>query len=229
MTKSVLSLVLALCAALQPGLAAAADAAAPPKTAALPADYRVSAGDVVSIVVFPVDEYSREVTVQPDGMIELPLLGGVLIKGLTAKELQLLLEQKYSKFVAGPKVTATVRRFSGRRVAIIGEVKSGGYYEYRDGLRVLELVSMAGGLTDMAKASRTKVLRQTEGKLESFELDVADILEGKTDRNPQLSPGDTIYVPKGRITRNAIWVNQNILPWLSLATLISSLVIVTQQ
>lgn len=187
--------------------------------------YRMGAGDVVSITVYPVDEYSRETTVQPDGMIELSLLGAVLVKGLTSRELQLLLEQKYTKFVANPKVTVSVRRFSGRRVAIIGEIRSPGYYEYRDGMKLLELVSLAGGLTDLAKPTKTRILRMGDPNAPSFIVDVQAILNGETSRNPLMASGDTVYVPKGRITRNALWVNANILPWLSLMTLISSVIL----
>jgi polysaccharide biosynthesis/export protein len=231
MNRRLLPAVLSLLIAFQPAFLSAAEASKPGPNEAPSkplAEYKISAGDVVSIVVYPVDEYSKEVTVQPDGAVELSLLGAILVKGLTAHELQTLLEQKYSRFVANPKVTVNVRRFSGRRVAIIGEIRNPGYYEYRDGLRMLELVAMAGGLTDQAKANHAKVLRQTETSLEHYEINIAKILEGKTDRNPAVNPGDTIYVPKGRITRNAIWVNTNILPWLSLATLISSLVLVVK-
>jgi polysaccharide export outer membrane protein len=187
--------------------------------------YRMGAGDVVSITVFPVDEYSRETTVQPDGMIELSLIGGVLVKGLTSKELQLLLEQKYVKFVSNPKVSVSVRRFSGRRVAIIGEIRSPGYYEYRDGMKLLELVSLAGGLTDLAKPTKVRILRMGDPNTPSFLVDVQAILDGETSRNPLMASGDTVYIPKGKNTKNVMWINANILPWLSLMTLISSVIL----
>lgn len=191
------------------------------------ASVTISAGDVVAITVFPVEEYSKEVTVQPDGMIELPLIGAILAKGLTAKELQRLLESKYVRFVANPKVTVNVRRFSGRRVAIIGEVHAAGYYEYRDGMRILELVSLAGGLGDNAKASKTRILRQETGG-SRVTVDLGAVLEGQADQNVALSPGDTIFVPKGRNTKNVMWMTANVLPWLSLMTLISSMILIAK-
>ncbi len=187
----------------------------------------ISAGDVVAITVFPVEEYSKEVTVQPDGMIELPLIGAILVKGLTAKELQRLLESKYVRFVANPKVTVNIRRFSGRRVAILGEVHTAGYFEYRDGMKILELVSLAGGLGDNAKGSKTRILRsETGGGVMSVDLNA--VLQGNSDQNVALSPGDTIYVPKGRNTKSVMWMTANILPWLSLMTLISSMVLIAK-
>ena len=221
--------VLIVESSILPALAQPREAVSVASTAATPgpeaATYQISAGDVVSINVFPVDEYSREVTVQPDGKIELPLIGGLLVKGLTAKELQALLESKFARFVAGPKVTVNVRHFSGRRVAIIGEVRGAGYYEYRDGMKLLELLSMAGGLSDFAKASKTRILRTGGAVPESIGVNLAQVLDGRLERNPPMAPGDIVVVPKGRITQNVIWINTNILPWISMMTLVSSVIL----
>lgn len=210
-------------------LAAAAKAQDPVSVGDDTKTYRVSAGDVVQISIFPVDEYSREVTVQPDGMVELALIGAVLVKGLTAHEIELLLAQKYARFVAEPKVTVNVRRFSGRRVAIIGEVHSPGYYEYRDGMRILELIATAGGLTDLATPSSTRIFRLGGATPEVVPVNVRALFNGKLERNVLLAPGDTILLPKSTLTRNTIWINANILPWLTLMTLVSSTVILIKQ
>ncbi|MBI3550318.1 MAG: polysaccharide biosynthesis/export family protein [Elusimicrobia bacterium] len=193
-------------------------------------DARINPGDVVSIAVFPAEEYSREVTVQPDGKVELSLIGSLLVKGLTARELQDLLIEKYSKYVAKPQVTVNVRKFSGRRVAIIGEVHTPGYYEYRDGMRLLEVVALAGGLGDNAKANKIQILRYgLNGANGSFVANLKPVLEGDLSRDAELAPGDTIYVPKGKVTISAQWTNTNILPWLSLLTLIASMIILVDQ
>ncbi|MFA6317931.1 MAG: polysaccharide biosynthesis/export family protein [Elusimicrobiota bacterium] len=226
-----LVLVLALTAASLPvaGPCGAQSAAAEAMGSSDPeAVVPVGPGDVVSIVVFPVTEYSREVTVQPDGKIELPLIGAFLVKGMNSKEIQSLLESRYAKFVAGPKITVNVRRFTGRRVAILGQVGAPGYYEYRDGMKLLELVSLAGGVRDLAKPSKTVILRQAEGQPRVVAVNLAAILRGELDRNVELLPGDTIDVPKAGYTRSAEWMTVNILPWLSLAGLAATLMLLSQ-
>lgn len=192
-----------------------------------PKTYRIGSGDAVSIVVFPVTEYSKETTVGPDGNIELQLLGLIPVKGLNALELQSYLEERYRRFVSNPKITVNVRRFVGRRVAILGEIKTGGYFEYREGLKILDLLSMAGGLTDIAKPSKTKIIRQGEDK--PVRVNLRAVLAGDPKANITLAPGDTVFVPKGRLVQNTQWVNSNILPWATFFSLIASIVILNKQ
>ncbi|HAH07116.1 MAG TPA: hypothetical protein DCM05_11455 [Elusimicrobia bacterium] len=217
-----------LISSLQPAAYAAEAAKGAAPLAKLEAVYPVGVGDVVSINVFPVEEYSREVTVQPDGKIELPLVGSLPVKGLNAREIQTLLESGFSKFVANPKITVNVRRFAGRRVAIIGQINSPGYYEFRDGLNLLELVSMAGGPKDMAKPSQTTILRQGGREAEAVQVNLAAVLRGDPDRNLQLKPGDIVYIPKSSFTRSAEWMTMNVLPWATLAGLIATLVVISR-
>ncbi|MBI5242268.1 MAG: polysaccharide biosynthesis/export family protein [Elusimicrobia bacterium] len=202
---------------------------APARVADLEAAYPVGAGDVVSINVFPVEEYSRELTVQPDGKIELPLIGAVQVKGLTGREIQAMLESGFSRFVANPKVTVNVRRFAGRRVAIIGEVGAPGYYEYRDEMSLLELVSTAGGPKSLAKPSKTVILRQEKDGPGAYKVNLAAVLRGEAGRNVQLQPGDVVYIPKAAYTQGAEWLTVNILPWISVAALVTSIVVVARQ
>ena len=231
-----LAVALAVFSALGPWgpvVARAAEGAKPPALGTDRPEDRINPvgpGDVVAIQVYPVEEYSREVTVQPDGKIELPLIGSLLVKGLTAREIAELLEARYARFVANPKVTVNIRRFSGRRVAILGEVRTPGFYEYRDGMRILEVLSLAGGLTDLAKPSATRVIRPSASgaELETIGLNLDAILRGKDRRNPVVMQGDTIFVPKGKMTQRAQWVNTNILPWITIITLMSSLAILAK-
>ncbi|MBI4677724.1 MAG: polysaccharide biosynthesis/export family protein [Elusimicrobia bacterium] len=188
----------------------------------------VGPGDVVSIGVFPVQEYSREVTVQPDGKVELPLIGALQIKGMNSRDIQTLLEAKYARFVANPKITVNIRRYSGRRVAIIGQISSPGYYEFRDGMKLLELVSLAGGPRDLAKPSKTVLLRQAGGRPQALDVNLAAVLRGEFDRNLELMPGDTVVIPKAAYTKSAEWMAINVLPWLALSASLATLVVLAK-
>lgn len=188
---------------------------------------RITPGDVVAITVYPAEEYNREVTVQPDGRIELALIGSLMVKDLTARELQDLLEVRYSKYVDNPRVTIAIRHFAGRRVAIFGEVHSSGFFEYRDGMKLLELIAMAGGFTDNARTTRIGILRAGAPEGTTFNFQV--VLDGELSRDLPLQPGDTIYVPKTPVNKKATWMTNNILPWLSLAALCASLALLAKQ
>lgn len=74
-------------------------------------EYFVSPGDLLEISVFPDEEFSREVIVQLDGNISLPLIGNILVTGLTGEKLSKILIRKLSLYTVNPQISISVRRF----------------------------------------------------------------------------------------------------------------------
>jgi polysaccharide export outer membrane protein len=184
--------------------------------------YYISAGDIINISVFPAEEFSREVTVQPDGTMEIPLLGSIKVQGLNVQDLQNILIAKFSKYVSNPQITVNVRKFAAHKVAIIGQIHSPGYYEYREGLRLLDLVAQAGGLGEYAKTSKVRIFRQTkepDGKIKEVLVyaELGKALKGDCEKNLILQSGDIVYVPKTRFSTTSKWLTEHFIP---LATLI---------
>lgn len=189
----------------------------------------ISAGDTLSITVFPVEEYSKEVTVAPDGRIEMALIGSVLVKGLSNDEIQDILQKKYARYIANPKIAVNVKHFSGRRVAVIGDVRSPGYFEYRDGMKMLEVIALSNGFNDTASISKIWVLRQdANGRNKSVRINYKKVLRGDPNRDPFLEPGDTVYVPKQSLAMTSSWLNTNVLPWAFLVSTILTAVLAEQ-
>jgi polysaccharide export outer membrane protein len=105
------------------------------------------------------------------------------------------------------------------RIAVLGDVRNPGYYDYRDNLHLVELISLAGGFTDTAELKKVRILHASgvnEQKAQNVNL--KEILSGKT-KDFAVQNGDTVYVPKGNIA-NANWFITNILPWVSLVSLV---------
>ncbi|PIS47584.1 MAG: hypothetical protein COT17_02690 [Elusimicrobia bacterium CG08_land_8_20_14_0_20_51_18] len=195
-------------------------------------DYYISAGDVISMNVFPAEEFSKEVTVQPDGSIEIPLLGSVKVSGMKVSELEKLLTARFSKYVSNPTITVNVRKFSSYRVAVIGQVQRTGYHEYNEGMKILDLIALAGGLNDYANTSDVRVFRKTKDaggtvKEDSFEINLAEVMGGRLDKNIPLVSGDIVYIPKRRFTTASKWVTDHLLPWTMLATFAITIGIIT--
>lgn len=186
-------------------------------------DYFIEAGDVINISVMPAEEFSKEVTVQPDGTIEIPLLGSIKAQGLKADELQKVLTAKFSKYVSNPTITVNVRKFSSSRVAAIGQVNQPGYYEFREGMRLLDLVAQAGGPQDWAKTSQVRIYRRVKGEGGSsteqlIKADLESVLEGDMEKNIGLASGDIVYIPRRNYSKAARWISDNFLPWATLFT-----------
>jgi polysaccharide export outer membrane protein len=82
-------------------------------------------------------------------------------------------------------------------VSVIGQVKSPGKYNLRKDMTALDAIAIAGGLTDMAAANETKVIRKTRETEEMIRVPINNILRsGDRSRDVILQPGDTIVIPE---------------------------------
>jgi polysaccharide biosynthesis/export protein len=80
----------------------------------------------------------------------------------------------------------TVTIPKAQSVFVTGQVKSPGAYPVDPGTTVLQVLSLAGGLTDRGADGRIKILRTEKGKKKEFKARLTDIV----------LPGDTIVVPE---------------------------------
>lgn len=145
--------------------------------------YRLSAGDKVRVAVFNEDNLTGEYVVAPDGMVSLPLAGGVQAAGLTLPEFQQAVATKLKDgFVQDPNVTVTAEEL--RPYYILGEVNKPGKYSYSPDLTVLNAVATAEGFTYRADMSAIYV-RHANDPAES---------EVPLTATTSVLPGDTIRV-----------------------------------
>ena len=109
-------------------------------------DYQVGPEDQLDIVIFGQDNLNRELRVNGQGEITMPLVGVVKVAGLTPKEVQKRLAELYnSRFLVNPQITVTVKEYRHQRVAVTGAVAKPGSYEIIGPRTLLEVLSLAGG------------------------------------------------------------------------------------
>jgi polysaccharide export outer membrane protein len=122
-------------------------------------------------------------------------------------------------FVLQPGDIVEVTKGSAK-VAILGDIRSPGYYDLKENMRLLELISLAGGFTDNAKIGKVSIINEydinTPKKVR--EVNLNKILAGKQD-DVAIKKGDTVYIPKTNIA-SANWFLSNIMPWLSLISVV---------
>ncbi len=114
------------------------------------ADYRIGAQDLLEIKVFEAPDLNRSLRVSASGEISFPLLGSVQAAGLTAQELEALLEFKLHKYMKDPHVDVLVSSVESHPVSVVGAVKKPGVFQVRGLKTVLEMLSSAEGLADDA-------------------------------------------------------------------------------
>jgi polysaccharide export outer membrane protein len=179
--------------AVAPSVAAAAKTpAAPP-----PGDYVIGPDDVLSIVFWRENDLSADVVVRPDGRISLPVLNDVVALGLTPEQLRQRLTEAANRFVEDPNVSVVVKEIKSRRVFIMGQIAKAGPYSLMAPMTVIQLIALAGGLSEFAKQDEIVILRQdASGDQSTLRFNYRDVMKRKNLRqNIQLQPGDTVIVP----------------------------------
>jgi polysaccharide biosynthesis/export protein len=181
--------------AVAPAKAAAGSGVSIPPVA--PPDYVIGPDDVLSIVFWRDNDMSTEVVVRPDGRISLPVINDVVAMGLTPDQLRQTLTEAANRYVEDPNVSVVVKEIKSRRVFITGQVSKAGPYALMAPMTVVQLIAIAGGLSEFAKAKDIVILRQEPGGGQSsIRFNYRDVMNRKKLRqNIELKPGDTVIVP----------------------------------
>jgi polysaccharide export outer membrane protein len=163
-------------------------------------DYAIGPEDVLDIAVWNNTDISRTVPVRPDGKISLPLLNDVEAAGLTPAQLRDTIAKRLADYVSSPIVSVIVREIHSVKVTVIGEVKTPGRYELRSQTTVLDVLAMAGGLSQYAARGRIVVLRRDGGKVRELPYDLEKIMsrsgpKGAPQENFCVQAGDIVVVP----------------------------------
>ena len=163
---------------------------------AAPSDFVIGESDVLNVNVWKEPEISQSVVVRPDGKISLPLIGEVLVSGLTPVQTQTLLANKLQSILTNPQVTVTVTEIRSRVVFITGEVVKPGAYPLLVPTTILQLITNASGLGQCANKKGIFGLRTGDGKQQKFPFNYSQVIKGeKQEQNILLHPGDTVVVP----------------------------------
>jgi polysaccharide export outer membrane protein len=165
-----------------------------------PADYVIGSDDVLIVMFRREKDMSAEAVVRPDGKITLPLINDLYVAGLTTDQLRAKVTDEAKRFVEDPSVTVMVKQINSRKVFITGQVGRAGPYPLGDRMTVMQLISMAGGLTEYAKKKDIVIIREAGvkpgGKPLTFRFNYDDVVKLKNlASNIDLRPGDTVVVP----------------------------------
>ena len=162
-------------------------------------DYLIGPGDLLTVTVFEAPELNTEARVSARGFITLPLLGPVEIKGLTSSEAEKKIENLYKeRYLRNPHVTIFIKEQYAAKVTILGSVNKPGTYDYPSRQRLLDVLAMAGGLSEKA-GDIVQVRRKVEGKErpEVYIIDMQQLIkEGKAELNIPIQGGDVVFVPE---------------------------------
>lgn len=168
--------------------------------------HTLALADRVRISIYQEEDLTSLTRIDARGRINLPLIGEIAIGGLTVVEAQGAIETAYKdgRYLRNPQVTVSVEDYAPREVSIQGAIRNPSRYTLpiESTLTVVELVTKAGGITDIGKGSAVTVTRiLPDGTKKVFTVDVDSVIKGKKDTKTDdsslmLMPGDIVYVPE---------------------------------
>lgn len=169
-------------------------------TKQIPVSLKIAPGDLLHITVFDVPEMTQEVRVGANGKAQLALIGDVALAGMTGQEAAetIARELRNKKLLISPQVNVLVKEFASQGISVSGEVQHPGVYQILGSRTLLDLISMAGGLTNFADTRITVQRRGAAEEKVTVKLKTDDP-ETSLANNVQVYPGDLILVPRAGI------------------------------
>jgi polysaccharide export outer membrane protein len=147
-------------------------------------DYRIGPEDLLQITLYNVTAdtgltpssdarltpRTTVVRVSQQGILSLPLLGEIKVSGMTVSEVESKLRKEYERYIYHPQVGVSVTEYR-QRVAVIGAVQKTGTIELTGPKTVIDILSMAGGVTEKA-GTQVHIYRQGPNGRESHVIDL---------------------------------------------------------
>jgi len=157
-------------------------------------DYKVSKGDILSIQIdhVPLTELpdnaseipslaSRSQIIHPyingfmvneKGIIDIPVLGELEVAGKSVLEIQQQVKEKADMYYSNPATKVFLLNFN---VTVLGEVRMPGTFPvFNNSITVLEAIGMAGDMGEFADRNNIKIIRQINGKVIQYHIDLTD-------------------------------------------------------
>jgi polysaccharide export outer membrane protein len=164
-------------------------------------EYKIGIGDSIQINVWKNPDLGVTVPVRPDGKISAPLVGDVLVAGLTPEEVAEIITLRLAKFVRTPNVAVIMTELSSTtyisRVRVTGAVVQSTSLQHSQGMTILDAVLAAGGPNEFADTEKTQLFRRIDNETALIPINLNSILvEGNLSDNILLMPGDTLTIPE---------------------------------
>lgn len=155
---------------------------------------------------------SRQVTVSPDGTIQLPMIGSVPAIGLTLGEIGREINARYGERIQGVEITPILIQRAPRFVYVLGEVRTAGRFELTAPTTAMQAIALAGGFERRAGNVRQIIVfrRDQNWQLVATKLDLSGAFYGRSPRPSDeiwLRDSDIVLIPAKPIQRLSDAVN----------------------
>jgi polysaccharide export outer membrane protein len=175
------------------------------------ATYTLGPDDEVSIWALGITDLpDKPVRIDPNGYVDLPLVGRIRAGGLTVEQFKSELIQKLQVYVRQPEVSVRVTDSRSEPVSVVGAVKNPGIVQLQGTKNLVEVLSLAGGLTadagDQVKLTRSlnygriplsSARADASGQFTVAEVSLRRIMQASNpEENTSILPHDVITIPR---------------------------------
>ncbi|MEK6838617.1 MAG: polysaccharide biosynthesis/export family protein [Candidatus Thermoplasmatota archaeon] len=170
--------------------------------------YTIQPGVVLYIEVLGEAEFTRQVTVNVDGTFDYPLLGTLVVRGLTLQQVKDLLREKLQKYLRDPQIVlnatyANVLGGSGLiaagKVLVLGRIGSPGPKNYTGQEKLSGMLALAGWFDENSERREVRVLKPRKGHRRARVV-IADfqqfLVNADMAQDIPVEIDDIIYVPE---------------------------------
>ncbi len=175
--------------------------------------YILGAGDRIKLDIFSVPEFSGEYVVLPNGSVNLPQVGMLMVQGYTTEQASKMVVDRYSAILTRPIINFNVTTTRPMMIAIAGEVERPGAYSLSGGgnggsnngggsesMTLSRAIQIADGVTRSADLQRVQISRRRAGNVKD-DLITVNLLQliqsGDARQDIRLRDGDSILIPAG--------------------------------
>jgi polysaccharide export outer membrane protein len=156
----------------------------------------IGPGDLLHIQFYDTPELEQHTRVDDAGAVSLLFIGPVTLAGETpgeaAKLIGLLMISKH--FMSHPQVLVTIDQYATQEITVSGEVSRPGSYAIATPRSILDVLSLAGGLSPLA--DRHIVIEHRDGAMHRVNYFVSNDPATQLSDDVKVRPGDIVLIPR---------------------------------
>ena len=162
--------------------------------------------------------------VDNEGGIEFPVLGRVMVGGLTKRECEKLIHDKILPYLNAAENPVVTVRMSSYSISVLGEVtRPGSYQVSREKINVLEALAQAGDLTIYGVRENVKLIREdAKGQKQIYHINLNDA-NLLTSPYYYLQQNDIVYVEPNKVKARNSSIGQSTTLWISATSILISM------
>ncbi|HOL50417.1 MAG TPA: SLBB domain-containing protein, partial [bacterium] len=158
----------------------------------IPDKYYLGPGDQIEISVWGVTEFRQQMEIDREGSIIVPRIGKIYLSGKNLIQAKKYLQDIFSRTYRDIKLELTLVKPRQITVFVMGEVVKPGTYAITTSSSILEILGLAGGITERGSMRKVSIVHRDGTKQE---IDLYPVFFGDGLPDITIQAEDVVYVP----------------------------------